>query len=281
MRKFILAAVAVSLVIPIAAAPGAIQYDFKQVTKTDPPSEKPRITSGSVYLDQGMSRVDYSKDSTSGAGTWVISRNGGRDTIYVDPKSKTYLVHSTGDLSQTLSSVQLQISNLQLDSRNLGSGPVMAGYSTDHYRITATYDVSISLGPIPLVQHVETVIDKWTTAAFGDVSEIYFRGNLPHSGDPEIDRIIEAETTQAPGFPLRQVTSITTTLSSKNLPKNTQIEVPRRRRQTTELIVTKVGRADSEPSKFQIPSSYQPIDQSSMLGETGSFQNLTPEIIHP
>lgn len=281
MRNIILAAAVIFLVLPIAAAPGAIQYEFKQITKTDPPSEKPRIMKGSVFLDQGMSRVDYSKDSSSGAGTWIISRNGGRDMIYVDPKSKTYLVNSTGDLSETLGGVQLQISNLVLDSRHLGSGPVMAGYPTDHYRITATYDVSISLGPIPLVQHVETVIDKWTTTAFGDVGATYFRGNLPHSGDPEIDRIIEAETTDAPGFPLRQISSITTTLSNRNLPKSTQIEVPRKRRQTTELVVTKVGRAESEPSRFQIPASYNPIDQSSLLGETGSFQNLTPEPVEP
>lgn len=278
MRIIILAALTLSLVLPMSAAPGAIRYEFQQITKSDPPTDRTKVMVGSVYLDRGMSRVDYSEASTSGAGTWVIARNGGRDAIYVDPESKTYLVHSSPELSESLRGVQLQISNLNIETKNLGTGPLIAGYPTDHYRITATYDVSISLGPIPLVQHVQTVIDKWTTQAFGDVGAAYFGGaNVPHSGDPGIDRLIEAETTEAPGFPLRQVTSITTAISESNLPKNSQIQIQRSRRQVTEILVSKVGRAESNPELFQIPAGFTPVDQSSLLGEMGTFQSLTPE----
>ena len=278
MRTIILASVIISLVSPLAAQTGAIRYEFQQVTKSDPPTERAKIIVGSVYLDQGMSRVDYAENSTSGAGTWVIARNGGRDSIYVDPKSRTYLVHSAPELSESLRGVELQISKLKLETTELGTGPVIAGYPTDHFRITASYDVSISLGPIPLIQHVQTTIDKWTTQAFGDVGSHFFGGkNLPRSGDPGIDQLIEAETTEAPGFPLRQVTTITTTLSESNLPKRSQIEVPRSRRQSTELLVSKVGRVASTPELFQIPAGYTPLDQSSLLGDTGTFQNLTAE----
>lgn len=282
MRIILLATIVISLVLPISAQTGAIRYEFQQITKTDPPTDRAKVIVGSVYLHQGMSRVDYSPASTSGAGTWVIARNGGRNAIYVDPESKTYLVHSSPELSESLRGVQLQISNLKLDTRNLGTGPVIAGYPTDHFRITATYDVSISLGPIPLVQHVQTVIDKWTTQAFGDVGSNFFGGkNIPHSGDPGIDRLIEAETTEAPGFPLRQVTTITTNLSDRNLPKSSEIQVQRSRRQTTEMLVSKVGRADPNPALFQIPAGFKPVDQSSLLGDTGTFQNLTPEPVQP
>lgn len=279
MRKIAVAAVVALLAIPALAASGPIRYDFQQITKSDPATQQPKIMVGSVYLDEGMSRVNYSKESTSGAGTWVISRHGGRDMIYVDPESKTYLVHSTPELSESLRGVDLEISNLALDTKKVGPGPVIAGYPTDHYRIIATYDVSISLGPVPLVQHVETVIDKWTTDAFGDVSALYFAGNLPRSGDPGIDRLIEAETTEASGFPLRQVSTITTQVSEAHLPKNSKLQIQRSRRQTTELLVTKVGRAEPDPEQFMIPAGYKPIDQSAVLGDRGSFQNLTPETV--
>ncbi len=184
MRKILLAAVAAILAIPAIGASGPIRYEFQQITKMDPPTQQPKVVVGSVYLDEGRSRVNYSKESTSGAGTWVIARHGGRDMIYVDPESKTYLVHANPELSESLRGVDFQITNLSLDTKNLGPGPVVAGYPTDHFRVTAKYEVSISLGPVPLVQHVETVIDKWTTDAFGDVSALYFAGNAPRSGDP-------------------------------------------------------------------------------------------------
>lgn len=275
MRKMLIVAIAIFLVTPLAAA-DAIRYEFQQITKSDPPTDGGRMLMGSVFIDRGMSRVDYSEESSAGAGTWVISRNGGRDTIYVDPESKTYYVHSKGELSATLRDVDFEVSNLKIDSKSLGGGPVVAGYPTDHYRLTATYDVSIALGPIPLVQHVQAVIDKWTTLAFGDAGAEYFRGNVPHSGDPEIDRLIEAETMEIPGFPLRQITSITTRLSDTNLPKGSQLAVQQLRRVTTELVVTKIGRAESDPSKFQIPSGFQPIDEASLAAASGNFRDLTP-----
>lgn len=258
------------------AAEGAVRYEFQQTTRTEPSRENNKVVVGSVYLDRGMSRVDYAKESTVGAGTWVIARNGGRDTIYVDPASRTYLSRTRGDLAETISGVQLQVSNLKIDRQNLGSGPVIAGYPTDHHRLTATYDVSISLGPVPLVQHVSTVIDKWTTPAFGDAGSEFFRGGAPRTGNAEIDRLIEAETLEVPGFPLRQVTTITTEVSEKNLPRSSQIQIDRSRRQVTEMTVTRIGRAESDPSLFQIPSGYRPIDAAALAAGPGNFQNLTP-----
>ncbi|MDX1582145.1 MAG: hypothetical protein R3338_00935 [Thermoanaerobaculia bacterium] len=267
--------VACLLATPLIAA-DAIQYEFQQITKTDPPSDKAKVVVGKVFLDQGMSRVDFGESSTAGAGTWVIVRNGGRDSIYVDPETKTYYVHSKGNLSDTLRGVNFEVSNLEIDSKYLGSGPVIAGYPTDHHRMTATYDVSISLGPIPLVQHVRAVMDKWTTLAFGDAGSHYFQGNLPHSGDPEIDRLIEAETVEIPGFPLRQITTVTTKLSESNLPRNSQLQVRQSQKRITELVVTRIGRAESDPSMFRIPAGFKPLDDASLATGSGNFDNPNP-----
>lgn len=277
MRKSLLAVVAFLLVLPLGAAPSAIRYEFQQVTKSDSSNERPRVLIGSAFLDRGMSRVDYASESTAGAGTWVISRNGGRDTYYVDPATKTYFARSSGELSDALDGLQFKVSNLKIESKYLGSGPVIAGHPTEHHRLKATYDVSIALGPIPLVQHVQTVIDKWTTLAFGDVGATYFSGNLPQSGDPEIDKIIEAETLQISGFPLRQVTTVTTKLSNSNLPKSSQIQVERSRRQSTELLITKIGRAESDMSLFQLPAGYKSLDEASLSGGLNHFQTVTPQ----
>lgn len=275
MRNIFVTLLALAVAGPLIGAPGAIRYEFQQVRQFDSPNERNVFLVGTVVIDDGMTRTDYGPESSAGAGTWVISRRGGRDMIIVDPETKSYFVRQPLSFAEAMKTVNMELSKLKVDTRLIGSGPMLAGYPTEHHRITVTYDIAIQLGSIPLVQHVETVIDKWTTLAFGEIAPGNLLLNLPQIGDPTVDKIIEAENTGVPGFPLRQVTSVTTRVSDRHRTRSSKLEVERSRRQTTELRVTKIGRVDPDPSLFSIPAGYRKIENVARSGRSESFE-ITP-----
>lgn len=279
VSKITLMAVIVASVAATAAA--GIKYEFQQIKRSSQAGEKPTILIGEAIIDGEKSRIEYLEGSSVGVGQYVVTTNGGRDTTIVDPATMTYYTRSAVNTTEPMRRLDIEVRNFEWDSQMLGTGPEIAGYPTEHHRIRLEYDLVLSIGPLEMTNRIETVIDKYTTLAFGDVGSAFYRDGLPTTGNPGIDRIIESQALRIPGFPLRQTVRTTSTVDEKTLPRNSQIPLERQKVQTTEMTVTSIERIGVKPGVFQIPLSYSRIEGTPLLPAVGELSPVTEENTAP
>jgi hypothetical protein len=262
MRKISL--VLLSLLLAAATADAAIQYEFRQVTRSDVEQlQRPDVT-GRGIIDGARSRIDFHTGSVYGPGTYVITEDSGKSVTIVNNSDKTYSQHDVGAMVSAVGTQQIRIANLKTDFRKMEDKTIVAGLPTEHYRLTASYEVTVAFGELSIRQRVETIVDKWTTTAFGDVAESFFSSGLLKTGNAEIDRLIEAETRRFTGFPLRQVVSVTTRGDDVVQPR-TKLPVPSLRRQISETVVTAIEAREVPPGQFAIPAGYKKVDRPTFV----------------
>jgi hypothetical protein len=262
----------IALLLSAQFASAAIRYEFRQSTRSDVVSNPSSEITGRAVIDGDRYRVDF----TGGypPGLYVISTNGSRSLTFVDSTKKSYTQFNTAGMAQKIGSSNISVTNLKSQVDKLTDHPVMAGLPTDHYRVSISYDITVSFGSLPLTQTVRETIDKWTTDHFGDVSSIFLaNGNTVKTGNAQLDSIIDSETLKVKGFALRQVTELSTT--SHNPVVRSELKVNQTRKQTREMVITLIEPTTAHPALFTVPASYRPSDESQPHdGRTDQVQML-------
>jgi hypothetical protein len=256
MKKPLLTA----LVLLALATPAfsAIQYDFIQKSSVEGATVPNTDLTGRAVIDGDRSRIDFIAGDVYPAGTYVVSTDGARNLYFVDPEKKWYTEFNTASIASSISASQIKISNLKSEVVKLGEGEIIAGIPTERHQLTLSYDITVTINRMPLRQGVKTTVRTWTTQKFGEVGRTAFSSQL-RTGNPEVDQILELETTRVPGLPLRQiVTTITTNLSGR--PVKSEIQLPATRTITREMWVTSIREVSSTPVSFTVPVSYRRAD---------------------
>jgi len=265
-----------SVLVALVALPAtaAVQFEFRQVTVSDSQLAKPTTVIGRAVVDGDRSRVDYLEGSSAGVGNYVISKASTRDLTLVNPEKKTFMTRHSQPVvdNQTL---KFSVSGLKLDMKDMGEGPAIAGYPTHYYRLVAHYNVSLKVGSLDLEQAVETIVEKWTTDAFGDVALSFFSDDPAQSGDPDLDQLMEAEISKIPGLPLRQIVTVTARLNEQAIARNSQLKINPTRTQRTEMVVTKVGRITAAKGTFDVPIGFVDVSRQTAVEGKGSVHVLS------
>jgi hypothetical protein len=236
-----------------------IEYQFRQIRRSEVETVPSLDITGKAVIDGDRSRVDFMGGTPYTPGTYVISLDGARSLTFVDPAHKTYAEVNLAGLASTDGSARIDVANLKSHLQSLSDHPVFAGLPTDHTRLTVKYDITMNVGNLALKQKVETIIDKWTTSAFGDINDTFLASGSLHTGNPKLDEIVDAETTRIKGLPLRQVVQVITTSENSRL-GGSQLKFSPTRRQTTELVVNSVQSKTIAPNAFQVPLTYTKTD---------------------
>lgn len=276
MKKMVMG-VMVVLLLTGNAAFAAIRYEYFQSSRAEGDDQAADFNAR-AFIDGQRSRIEFLSGNTYPPGTYMISTDGARRLLFVDPTQKLYTEVNTLGIASAIGTSQIVISNLQSSVTRLDDGRVIAGIPTDHYRLNMTYDITVTFRNMPLKQSVRTVIDKWTTVRFGDVADIAF-GNPAQTGNAQIDELISAETTKIKGFPLRQTVSVTTINNTGQIP-GSKLVVPATRTKTRETMVTAISEMAADDKMFRVPAGYQRTDfteavsksQTQVLSSTSSPQ---------
>jgi hypothetical protein len=179
---------------------------------------------------------------------------------FVDPVTKSYSEVNASAVA-AFGGSNATVTNFSQHVDLVPDQDVIAGVPTKHYHLTITYDLTLMIGSMPLKQAVREEIDKWTTDRFGDVAANFFAGGMIRTGNTELDKVIDAETTLIPGFPLRQRTVITTT-NPRGVAPGSQLKLSSVRTQQRELQVTSIRAINADASLFRVPLSFEKIDGS-------------------
>jgi len=268
MRK---AWVGISLILVAFPAFSAVRYDFTQRGQSDIDQMRPANLTGTAIIDGDRSRVDFATGNQYPPGTYCISTNGSRTLLFVDPVMKSYTEVNSVAMASAVGQSNITIENLKSDTQKLPDHPSIAGVSTEHYRLTINFDMTVQFRSMPLRQSVHTEIDKWTSIEFGDVSDTFLASSSIHTGNPQLDEVMELELNKIHGFPLKQTVKISTrnlqgTLPGSKLPLNPV------RTQSSELLVTSIQRVNSDPKAFVLPANFRKNDTQSATEKQGKTQ---------
>jgi hypothetical protein len=269
IKSLILSAIA--LFVSATVLQAAVVYEFRQSSRSEVQNLPSMDVSGTATIDGFQSRVDFRGTSMYGNGVYVVSRDGSRSLTLVDPNNRTFAEIDLASIAQTLGQAQITVSNLKTNLKKMPTRLEIAGFPTDHYRLEASYEISINAGGVPVRQMVETQVEKWTTAAFGDVASIFIAGGEAMvTGNPQLDQLIAAEATQIPGLTLRQVITITTTpIRERSGRRGESVLSLAPRRQMSEFLISSIRIATADPAHFQIPANFRRVDSIRPSDQSG------------
>lgn len=256
MKKTLLA-----IVLIVAAQSGwaGVSYEFVQSTQSDIEQIPSTNLTGRAIIDGVRSRVDFVSGNIYAPGAYVLSTDGNKTLLWVDPVTKTYSEISATAVAASYGSSNVKIDNFKSNVTKLDDHPVIAGVPTEHYHQTISYDMTLPYGTMPLTQNIREEIDKWTTLQFGDITEAFLAGGTVRTGNPQLDQIIDVETTAIKGFPMRQTVTVSTT-NPRGAAPGSELKLSNVRRQQRDLMITAIHEIHPIAAAFSIPTSFTKID---------------------
>ena len=258
MHKSI-AAFAIGLALVATGASAAVQYEFRQSTQSQVENIPSVEFTGRAIIDGEKSRVEILSGTAYEPGTYVISTNSSRTMTWVNPAKKSYVEINAAGVASAVGSVNIKVSNFRHETTQLEDKPVIAGYPTVHYRMSIEYDITVMAGPVPLKQSVHTVTDRWVAPDFADVADAFLAGGSIHTGNADLDQVIDLETKNIKGFPLKQHFVISVTNETQGMP-GTQLAIDRTRTQSRDIAITSIRSVTPSPAAFIIPPSFHPAN---------------------
>ena len=252
MNKFI---AALALALAAHSASAAIQYEFRQATQSQVESVPSVEYTGRAIIDGAKSRVDILSGNAYEPGSYVISTNGSKTMTWVNPAKKSFVEINAAGVASAVGAVNIKVENFKHEATQLDDKPVIAGYPTFHYRMTLDYDITVNAGPVPLKQTVHTVTDRWVSPDLEDIADAFLASSSIHTGNADLDQIIDADTKQVKGFPLRQRVVISVTNDTPGMP-GSQLAIDRTRTQSREMTITAIHPITAPPTAFIVPPSY-------------------------
>lgn len=251
--------VAVVLLLAVQSASAGIQYEFRQTTQSDLEGSQPTECAGRAVIDGARSRVEFLSGNVYPPGTFVVTTNGSRTLTFVDPSKKSFAEVNAAAVANAIGATKISISHQKIGMTQMPDHPVVAGLPTDHYQLTIDYQITVNFGSLPLTQMVHTVIDKWTSMAFGDVGDTFLSGGVLHTGNSDIDELLAAENTKIKGLALKQTVQLMTV--NNNATGASKLGVHRTVTQTREMLITSIQPTTQiAATQFTVPPSFHKAD---------------------
>ncbi len=249
---------------------GALRYEYREELIAENRIKSTKLTARAV-LDGERGRIDILSGDRYTPGTFIL-RDGGTRLFFVDPELKQYTEVPLPSGPDPEAAKRVTITNPKIEFTELGDGPVIAGYPTRHYRLSASYDMAVVLGKMEIRQKVDAVIDKWTTTAFDHIVAKYLDERDVLTGKPDVDALLEVETTKFKGLVLKQRTVITTTPEQRM--KGSKLPLPSTRQRVRDMEVTKIEETPVPADLFSIPAGFK---KSADTAPATSVRYLTME----
>jgi hypothetical protein len=246
----------------LAAAPSFAAIHYTSTTHTESEGARARNTEvkaeGWVSGDKAkVAFVESNGNPMAQSGTYILTKDGGKTIFLVNPQDKTYAEWSLQGMLGAVGAVMngmgplLKVQFADLKSTKLGEddGGTVVGLPTRHYKYRTTYTMTIKVLGMGNTADVVSDQDIWATTKLTDAGlGVWLRAEPQRTGNAEFDKLITAEAGRFQGFPLKVVSTSTST--SKKGDKTTTT------RSTVE--VTSLDANASIPaSTFEIPAGYK------------------------
>ena len=232
---------------------------------------------GNVAVAGGRGRVDITDggaESLFGQGDYMLFD--ANDFLVVHPSSKEYIGLPGGGLSgglemlRSMPNLRVDVSDLKVTMEKVGTGDTVAGQTTQHYRMTSGYIVSIDAGFIQQAMALESTTDYWVANVEGlstgpflkMLSGVLSLGGIVKEIGPKVDSAVAKMGNMSP---LKAV-SVTSISDGRNAPSETEAMI----------LVSAIKRRDVDPGVFVLPNDFQPSNIGPLAQLFGSTSKGDP-----
>jgi hypothetical protein len=240
----------------VAAAPVRAGIYYKSVSRTEAQGAAAADTTVQGWVDGEKAKIEFSASGNpmTPAGAYLLTQDGGRTVLLVNPEEKTY---ATWDLEAMLGVVggvmkgmgpllKFEVSQPRVEKLAEEDGGSLVGLPTRHYRYRTSYSMQVKVFGMGQENAVVTEQDIWATSQLQDAAlGVWLRTGPPKTGNDQLDSLIAAEMGKVTGFPLKSITVSTST--GKRGQKTTTRSV---------MEVKELRRADVPAATFQLPAGY-------------------------
>lgn len=246
-----------ALAAAVLAAPAEAGSHYKSVTRIQNEGQDPMTIASEAWIEGDDAKIVFTESANplAPAGSYLLTRDGGKGIVLVDPEEKTWtpwdveaMLGSIGAIFQSMGPVlDFEVSNLEVEKLAEEPGGTIHGLPTTHYRYRTTYDLEMKVIGIRRTNSTEQVQDVWSTDALEDAGFDVWLRKAPKTGFAEIDELLEAEMSKVHGVALKmeQVTTMTGEKGTRSSTSRTSMEV------------TELERGVSiPPGTFEIPAGY-------------------------
>jgi len=210
------------------------------------------------WVSGDKARVEFKESGNPMAksGTYIITKDGGKTLYLVNPEDKTYaqwdlnaMLGALGGIMNGIGPIlKFEFSDPKVEKVSEGDGGTLLGLPTRHYKFRTSYTMKMKV--FGMGRSSETVTDQevWATTKLTDPGlRVWLRHDPPRTGNEQFDKLIAAqsENQRLSGFPLKTVTTTTSTQKDKQNVTHVTMEV------------TSLESKSIPNSEFEIPSGYK------------------------
>jgi len=228
-----------------------------------------------VRMDLNMkgSGSEVTPLSADGSMAMILS-DSGKTVTYLDTKGSRYIRMRPADMlaqSQQMG-VKMDFTNTKATVDSLGPGPAILGHPTSHYRIGTGMTMNVSaMGQQQTVTIASTSDYYYATDIKGAVNPFSsFSGAdmasaLTGSNKDFAEKMKAVQAKLPKGTPLKATSSAIMTIAGMP-PRVT----------STDAIVTGIKWITADPSAFEVPANYKPLDMSGLNVQPQSGGTIPP-----
>ena len=242
----------------VVAVPAEAGIYYKAVTDVDGQGDAGDV-SVEGWVDGEKAKVEFleSGNPMTPAGGYLLSQDGGRTILLVNPEEKTYAVWDLaammgmmGGMMKSMGPLlKFEVSQPRVEKLADEDGGSLVGLTTRHYRYRTTYGMKVKVFGMGQESTVVSEQEIWATPQLQDLGlAVWLRKEPTKTGNEQLDKLIAAEMGKVAGFPLKSITVTTTT--SQRGPATTTRSV---------MEVKELRRGDVPPGTFQLPAGYTEV----------------------
>jgi hypothetical protein len=239
------------------AVPALAGIHYQATTTTEDASGKSGKIQVEGWVSGDKAKVEF-KDSNNPmahAGTYLLTKDGGKTLYLVNPEEKTYaqwdlqaILGLAGSVLQSMGPLlKFEFSDPKVEKLLEEDGGNVAGQPTRHTRFRTSYSMKMKVFGLGNSADTVSEQDIWATTRLQDMGlGIWLRADPPHTGNEQFDKLIAAERDKVTGFPLKTVTTTTTTQKKGKQSVTRQV-----------MEVTQLQTQSVPDSSFEIPAGYE------------------------
>ncbi len=233
------------------------------------------VAGNDARLDILDASVAGSSGAFGGKGSYFLVLDGGAKMLLVDPSQKSYMAWDMASMFAGMSKVvnavgglvKMEMSDIRIDAQDMGAGPKIQGYSTNHVRMTQNYTISAKVFGRSSKTRSETTTDYHFAPALRSLSNPFVSNSqamamlsqMDMFNNPDYKRQMTAANAKIQyGVPLK---SVSRTVSTDDRGKQ-QVSLV-----TSEMV--NFAKSNVPSSTFTVPAGYQMI-QMANPGATAS-----------